>query len=153
MPSNGINKVILVGNLGSNPEVRQTQNNMTITTLNIATSESWKDKQTGEARESTEWHRCVAFRRTAEIARDYLAKGSKVYVEGKLQTRKWQDQTGQNRYTTEVVISDIQMLDSKNNSGNPEQFFGTEKNVNTVTNRSTPKFDPNAPIDDGDIPF
>ena len=108
----GINKVILVGNLGSDPEVRYTQDGAAIANLSIATSESWKDRNTGEQQTKTEWHRCVCYRRTAEIAQQYLRKGSKIYVEGKLQTRKWQDQNGQDRYTTEIVINDLQMLDA-----------------------------------------
>ncbi|RUO78593.1 single-stranded DNA-binding protein [Pseudidiomarina taiwanensis] len=118
MASRGINKVILIGNLGQDPEIRYTQNNTAIANLSIATSETWKDKQTGEPREQTEWHRCVAYRRLAEIAGEYLKKGSKVYVEGRLQTRKWQDQSGQDRYTTEIVINEMQMLDSR---GGPQQ--------------------------------
>lgn len=117
MASRGINKVILIGNLGAKPEIRYTQNNTAIANLSIATSETWKDKQTGEPREQTEWHRCVAYRRLAEIAGEYLDKGSKVYVEGRLQTRKWQGQDGVERYTTEVVINDLQMLDSRGGSG------------------------------------
>lgn len=116
MASRGINKVILIGNLGAKPEIRYTQNNTAIANLSIATSETWKDKQTGEPREQTEWHRCVAYRRLAEIAGEYLDKGSKVYVEGRLQTRKWQGQDGVERYTTEVVINDLQMLDSRGGS-------------------------------------
>ncbi|RUO62949.1 single-stranded DNA-binding protein [Pseudidiomarina insulisalsae] len=117
MASRGINKVILIGNLGAKPEIRYTQNNTAIANLSIATSETWKDKQTGEPREQTEWHRCVAYRRLAEIAGEYLDKGSKVYVEGRLQTRKWQGQDGVERYTTEVVINDLQMLDSRGGQG------------------------------------
>lgn len=117
MASRGINKVILIGNLGADPEVRYTQNNTAIANLSIATSETWKDKQTGEPREQTEWHRCVAYRRLAEIAGEYLKKGSKVYVEGRLQTRKWQGQDGVERYTTEVVINDLQMLDGRPGGG------------------------------------
>ena len=117
MASRGVNKVILVGNLGADPEVRYTQNSTAIANLSIATSETWKDKQTGEPREQTEWHRCVAYRRLAEIAGEYLKKGSKVYVEGRLQTRKWQGQDGQDRYTTEIVINEMQMLDSRGGSG------------------------------------
>jgi single-strand DNA-binding protein len=111
--SRGINKVILIGNLGADPEVRYTQNSTAIANLSIATSETWKDKQTGEPREQTEWHRCVAYRRLAEIAGEYLKKGSKVYVEGRLQTRKWTGQDNVERYTTEVVINEMQMLDSR----------------------------------------
>ncbi|CAB0150583.1 Single-stranded DNA-binding protein [Pseudidiomarina piscicola] len=117
MASRGINKVILIGNLGADPEVRYTQNNTAIANLSIATSETWKDKQTGEPREQTEWHRCVAYRRLAEIAGEYLKKGSKVYVEGRLQTRKWQGQDGVERYTTEIVINEMQMLDGRPGSG------------------------------------
>jgi single-strand DNA-binding protein len=109
----GINKVILVGNVGGDPEVRYMPNGNAATTLSIATSESWKDKQTGEKQERTEWHRVVCFNRLGEIAGEYLRKGSKVYVEGSLRTRKWQDQQGQDKYTTEIVASDIQMLDSR----------------------------------------
>lgn len=117
MASRGINKVILIGNLGADPEVRYTQNNTAIANISIATSETWKDKQTGEPREQTEWHRCVAYRRLAEIAGEYLKKGSKVYVEGRLQTRKWQGQDGVERYTTEIVINDLQMLDGRPGGG------------------------------------
>ncbi|RUO49107.1 single-stranded DNA-binding protein [Pseudidiomarina donghaiensis] len=117
MASRGINKVILIGNLGADPEVRYTQSNTAIANLSIATSETWKDKQTGEPREQTEWHRCVAYRRLAEIAGEYLKKGSKVYVEGRLQTRKWQGQDGVERYTTEIVINDLQMLDGRPGGG------------------------------------
>ncbi|WP_286844860.1 single-stranded DNA-binding protein, partial [Idiomarina sp. UBA4206] len=113
MASRGVNKVILIGNLGADPEVRYTQNSTAIANLSIATSETWKDKQTGEPREQTEWHRCVAYRRLAEIAGEYLKKGSKVYVEGRLQTRKWTGQDNVERYTTEVVINEMQMLDSR----------------------------------------
>ena len=113
MASRGVNKVILIGNLGADPEVRYTQNSTAIANLSIATSETWKDKQTGEPREQTEWHRCVAYRRLAEIAGEYLKKGSKVYVEGRLQTRKWTGQDNVERYTTEIVINEMQMLDSR----------------------------------------
>ena len=109
----GINKVILVGNLGRDPEMRYTPSGSAVANLALATSESWKDKQTGENQERTEWHRIVFFNRLAEIAGEYLKKGSKVYVEGKLQTRKWQDKDGQDRYTTEIVGNEMQMLDSR----------------------------------------
>ena len=119
MASKGVNKVILVGNLGQDPEVKHTPNGAAITTISIATSESWKDKNTGQMQESTEWHRVVFFGKLAEIAGEYLRKGSQVYIEGKLKTRKWQDKQGQDRYTTEVVIDSfngvMQML-----SGKPE---------------------------------
>jgi single-strand DNA-binding protein len=109
----GINKVILVGNLGQDPETRYTANNSAVTNITIATSESWTDKQSGQKQERTEWHRVVMFNKLGEIAGQYLRKGSKVYIEGSLRTRKWQDQNGQDRYTTEIVASDMQMLDSR----------------------------------------
>jgi len=114
----GINKVILIGNLGKDPEVRYTANGAAIANVTLATSESWKDKQTGETQERTEWHRVVMFNRLGEIAGEYLRKGSKIYIEGRLQTRKWQDKTsGQDRYTTEIVADSMQMLDSKGGAG------------------------------------
>ena len=109
----GVNKVILIGNLGADPEVRAMPNGVAVTNLSLATSESWKDKQTGETVEKTEWHRVALFARLAEIAAQYLKKGSKVYVEGSIRTSKWQDQAGQDRYTTEIVGNTLQMLDSK----------------------------------------
>ena len=112
MASRGINKVILVGHLGADPDIRQSGNGNVIANLNIATGEAWKDQQ-GQLQERTEWHRVVMFARTAEIARDYLRKGSKLYLEGKLQTRKWQDKNGQDRYTTEIVAHEFQMLDRR----------------------------------------
>ena len=123
----GINKVILVGNLGAKPEIKYASNGNAISNLSLATSESWTDKSTGQKQERTEWHRVSLFGKVAEIAGQYLDKGSKVYVEGKLQTRKWQDQSGQDRYTTEVVISGfsgtLQMLDRRDdmNSNAPSQ--------------------------------
>ncbi|UCC57485.1 MAG: single-stranded DNA-binding protein [Gammaproteobacteria bacterium] len=113
MMARGINKVILVGNLGSDPEVRYTASGDAVATISVATAESWKDKQTGEKQERTEWHRVVMFRRLGEIAGEYLKKGSQVYIEGKLQTRKWQDKNGNDRYTTEIVANDMQMLGSR----------------------------------------
>ncbi|MBT7437282.1 MAG: single-stranded DNA-binding protein [Cellvibrionales bacterium] len=113
MMARGINKVILVGNLGKDPEGKFMPNGNAVTNIAIATSESWKDKQTGQQQERTEWHRVVFFNRLAEIATEYLKKGSKVYIEGSLRTRKWQAQDGQDRYTTEIVASEMQMLDSR----------------------------------------
>jgi single-strand DNA-binding protein len=117
----GINKVILVGNLGQDPEIRYTADGRPIANFSIATSESWKDKNTGEKREKTEWHRVVVFGKLAEICGEYLSKGRQVYIEGKLQTRKWQGQDGQDRYTTEVVIDGfngtMQMLGSREGGG------------------------------------
>ena len=104
MASRGINKVILVGNLGGDPEVRYMPSGSAVANITIATSESWRDKATGEQREKTEWHRVALFGKLAEVAGEYLRKGSQVYIEGQLQTRKWQDQSGQDRYTTEVVV-------------------------------------------------
>lgn len=109
----GVNKVILVGNLGGDPEVRYMPSGGAVTNVTIATSESWKDKQSGQQQERTEWHRVVFFNRLAEIAGEYLRKGAKVYVEGSLRTRKWQDNSGQERYTTEIVASEMQMLDGR----------------------------------------
>lgn len=109
--SRGINKVIIVGNLGADPEVRYTQGGNAVATISVATSESWRDKQTGETQEKTEWHRVVLFSRLGEIAGEYLKKGSKVYIEGRLQTKKWQDPDGQDRYTTEIIAGEMQMLD------------------------------------------
>lgn len=117
-----VNKVILIGNLGADPEIRHTQDGRPIANLSIATSESWRDKNTGERKEKTEWHRVVIFSEgLAKIVEQYLKKGSKVYIEGQLQTRKWQDQSGQDKYTTEVVLSGfngtLTMLDSRNSEG------------------------------------
>lgn len=113
MASRGVNKVILIGNLGQDPEVRYSQNGAAICNITVATSETWRDKNTGNTQEKTEWHRVVAFQRLAEIMGEYLKKGSKVFIEGRLQTRKWQDQQGSDRYTTEIVADNMQMLDSK----------------------------------------
>ena len=113
----GVNKVILVGNLGNDPEVRATTTGSRVATISIATSESWMDKNTGQRQEKTEWHRVVFFNRLAEIVEQYLNKGSQVYVEGRLQTRKWQDQNGQDKYTTEVVANEMQMLGGKGGGG------------------------------------
>ncbi len=114
----GVNKVILIGNLGSDPEVRYTPDGVPVANFSLATSESWNDRNTGERQERTEWHRLVLWRKLAEIAGQYLKKGAKIYVEGKLQTRSWDDQqSGQKRYTTEIVVNDLQMLDSRGEAG------------------------------------
>lgn len=113
----GVNKVILVGNLGNDPETKYMPSGGAVTNITVATSESWKDKTTGQAQERTEWHRVVFFNKLAEIAGEYLRKGSKVYIEGSLRTRKWQDQSGQDRYTTEIVAGEMQMLDSRGAGG------------------------------------
>jgi single-strand DNA-binding protein len=136
MASRGVNKVILVGNLGNDPETRYTQGGAAITNISVATSETWKDKQTGQPQERTEWHRVVFFNRLAEIAGEYLRKGSKVYVEGSLRTRKWQDQSGQDRYTTEVVGSEMQMLDSR---GSGQGGFQGGGDYNQSAPQSAPK--------------
>jgi len=113
MASRGVNKVILVGNLGNDPETKYFPSGGATTSISVATSETWKDKQTGQPQERTEWHRVVLFNRLAEIAGEYLRKGSKVFIEGSLRTRKWQGQDGQDRYTTEIVANELQMLDSR----------------------------------------
>jgi len=133
----GVNKVILVGNLGDNPEVRQISNGNSVANLSIATSESWRDRQNGQMVERTEWHRVVIFGKLAEIAGQYLRKGSKVYIEGKLQTRKWQDKQGQDRYTTEIVVDingQMQMLDRRDDT--PETGTSTSMNNNFQANQS-----------------
>ena len=113
----GVNKVILIGNLGKDVELRYMPSGSAVANFSIATSESWKDKQTGEKKEKTEWHNIAMYGRLAEIAGEYLKKGSKVYIEGKLQTRKWQDNNGNDRYTTDIIASQMQMLDSRSESG------------------------------------
>ena len=129
MASRGVNKVILVGNLGQDPEVRYMPSGGAVANITLATSESWRDKATGEMKEQTEWHRVVLFGKLAEVAGEYLRKGSQVYIEGQLRTRKWTDQSGQDKYTTEIVVNvggTMQMLGSRQNSaqggrGQPQQ--------------------------------
>lgn len=159
MSTGGINKVILVGNLGADPEVRYTRNNEAIANLSVATSLTWKDKRTGEPREQTEWHRCVAYRRLAEVCGEYLSKGSKVYIEGRLQTRKWQGQDGVERYTTEVIITDLQMLDGRKNANQQPQKQSSQ-HAATGTNVQQPnplqhnqQSSQPPPDFDDDIPF
>ena len=128
----GVNKVIILGNLGQDPEVKFMPSGEAVANISIATSESWKDKQTGEQKEKTEWHRVVMFGKIAEITGEYLKKGSKVYIEGALQTRKWQNQQGQDQYTTEVVVKGfggkMEMLDSKSQSQSaPQQQTGFQQ--------------------------
>ncbi len=127
MASRGVNKVILVGNLGKDPEIRFMPSGGAVANVTVATSESWKDKNTGEQKEQTEWHRVIFFNRLAEVVGEYLKKGSKIYVEGALQTRKWQDQSGQDRYTTEIKASTMQMLDNRG-SGSGQGFSNSEQN-------------------------
>jgi single-strand DNA-binding protein len=145
--SRGINKVIIVGNLGNDPETRYMPSGSAVTNLSVATNESWKDKATGEQKDRTEWHKVAMFGRLAEIAAEYLRKGSQVYIEGKLRTRKWQDKDGQDRYTTEVVADEMQMLGGRGGAGG-----GGAPSMNDSQDRSTP---PRASGDDfdDDIPF
>ena len=124
----GVNKVLLIGRLGRDPEVRYTPDGTAIANFSIATSEEWKDKKTGEKQERTEWHRIVAFRRLGEICGEYLSKGRQVYVEGRLQTRDWQDKDGNKRYTTEIVASQMQMLGSRDSYDNTGGNSGFKKN-------------------------
>jgi single-strand DNA-binding protein len=146
----GINKAIIVGTLGRDPEVKYTAGGSAIVNTSVATNESWKDKTTGENVEKTEWHRIVIFGKLAEIAAQYLKKGSQVYFEGKIQTRKWQDQNGQDRYTTEIVANEMQMLGGRS-SGAPMESSGQAPSQP----QSKPAPAETAPMDDGfdDIPF
>lgn len=147
----GINKVILIGNLGNDPEVRYTPSGNAVANISLATSENWRDKQSGEMQDRTEWHRVVFFNRLAEIVGEYLKKGSKVYVEGSLRTRKWQDKSGADRYTTEIIANEMQMLDSKNN-GAENTFSRPETNTQSQEPKNTETDDTNEDYDD-DIPF
>lgn len=125
----GINKVIIVGNLGQDPETRYMPSGGAVTNLRIATNESWKDKQTGEQKDRTEWHRVAMFGRLAEISAEYLRKGSQVYIEGKLRTRKWQDKDGNDRYTTEIVADEMQMLGGRSGGGAPAMSSSAEQSA------------------------
>lgn len=147
----GVNKVILIGNLGGDPETKYMPSGNAATNLTIATSESWKDKQTGQQQERTEWHRVVFFNRLAEIAGEYLRKGSKIYIEGSLRTRKWKDKQGADRYTTEIVASELQMLDSRNDS----QSSGPAPKQQQAAPQQNSHPQPAPGIDDfdDDIPF
>ena len=154
----GVNKVILVGNCGQDPETRVIPSTgASVTNLSVATSESWKDKVTGDQQERTEWHRVVFFNRLAEIAGEYVRKGSKLYIEGSLRTRKWQGQDGQDRYTTEIVGSEMQMLDSRGSSPSGE-FSGSNNQIknNEFSNQSSSESSSGSQsLDafDDDIPF
>lgn len=151
----GVNKVILIGNLGRDPEVRYTPSGVAVANITMATSEAWKDKTSGEMQERTEWHRVVMYQRLAEIVGEYLRKGSKVYIEGRLQTRKWQDKnTGQDRYTTEIIADSMQMLDSKGGGASDGSYERPANNNNTAaSNVAAANNAP--PLDnfDDDIPF
>ncbi|HEY0973867.1 MAG TPA: single-stranded DNA-binding protein [Solimonas sp.] len=157
----GINKVILIGNLGKDPEVRYFPSGDAVANATIATTESWKDKQSGEQKEATEWHNVVFPGKLGEIAGKYLKKGSKVYVEGSLRTRKWQDKEGKDRYTTEIRVQDMQMLDGKPGGGSASMGDGGEgrayapRGGGNAPARSAPAAAPaaDAPFEDDDIPF
>ncbi len=148
----GINKVILVGNLGADPETRYMPSGSAVTNLSVATSESWKDKQTGEQNERTEWHKVVMFDRLAEIAAEYLRKGSQVYIEGKLQTRKWQDRDGNDRWTTEIRASEMQMLGGRSGAGGGGSYGGGGGGGQKGGGSSAPP-QPGPDDFDDDIPF
>lgn len=155
----GINKVIIVGNLGRDPEVRYTPGGMAIANITVATTDSWKDKSSGERQEKTEWHRVVMFNRLGEIAGEYLKKGSQVYIEGRLQTRKWQDKDGQDRYTTEIVANEMQMLGGRGGGEAQSSGYGQGGRPQSSNQPSdpfagTPEYDSGpAPDFDDDIPF
>ena len=154
----GINKVILVGNLGAKPEIKYASNGNAISNLSVATSESWTDKSTGQKQDRTEWHRVSLFGKVAEIAGQYLDKGSKVYVEGKLQTRKWQDQNGQDRYTTEVVVSGfngtLQMLDRRDDMNSNAASQSSQSQSQAAPEPAPAAIIPVAPDEfEDDIPF
>lgn len=153
----GINKVILVGNLGADPETRYTASGSAITNIRLATAEAWKDKQSGEQQERTEWHRVVFFNRLAEIAGEYLKKGSQVYIEGSIRTRKWQDQGGQDRYTTEIVANEMQMLGGRGGGDNyerPAQGGGFRDNQpSSKSVADSPDSPGDAGFAEDDIPF
>ena len=151
----GVNKVIIIGNLGQDPEVKYMPNGNAVANATVATSESWKDKNTGEQVDKTEWHRVVFFRRLAEIVGEYLKKGSKVYIEGKLQTRKWQDKNGADHWTTEVIANEMQMLDSR---GGGSSDFNQSQGSSQGAPQSAPSQSQAAPAPvnndfDDDIPF
>ena len=145
--SRGVNKVILIGNLGQKPDMKYTQSNTAVANLSLATSESWKDKDSGDLKTKTEWHRVVYFGKLAEIAEQYLDKGSKIYIEGKLQTRKWQDQAGNDRYTTEVLGQELTMLDSRGDSSGSS----FENNNSTMSEEDVNQ--DNGEFSEEDIPF
>ena len=146
----GVNKVIVVGNLGSDPDTRYVPSGSAVTNLSIATSESWKDKQTGEQKERTEWHKVAMFGRLAEIAAEYLRKGSQVYIEGKLRTRKWQDKDGKDRWTTEIIADEMQMLGGRSGGGAPAMNDSSRSNDSAGSNSPPPAA--SGEFDD-DIPF
>ena len=148
----GINKVILVGNLGNDPDVRYTAGGAAVSNISVATSETWKDKESGEQQEKTEWHRVVFFGRLAEIVAEYLKKGSQVYIEGRLQTRKWQDKEGTDRYTTEIVANEMQLLGSRGSTGNLDKASPPDTSSSSGSN-SSPSRTADENFVDYDIPF
>jgi single-strand DNA-binding protein len=147
----GINKVILVGHLGADPETRYMPSGSAVTNLRVATSESWKDKDSGEQQERTEWHTVAMFGRLAEIAAEYLRKGSQVYIEGRLRTRKWQDRDGHDRWTTEIVAGEMQMLGGRPGSGAPAR--GSEQGSSSGPPQGGPPQGPPSGEFDDEIPF
>ena len=154
----GINKVIIVGNVGGDPETRYMPSGAAVTNLTIATNESWKDKASGERKERTEWHRVAMFNRLAEIAAEYLRKGSQVFIEGKLRTRKWQDKNGQDRYTTEIIADEMQMLGGRagtgsNNFSNDQQDEMTSELDQQSQDNAVTSQQPSPDDFDDDIPF
>lgn len=150
----GVNKVTLIGHLGRDPEVRYAPSGQAIANVTIATSESWKDKNTGEKQERTEWHRVVFFSRLAEIVGEYLKKGSQVYIEGRLQTRKWQDKEGKDRYTTEIVANEMQMLGARSGGGTPSEDYNQDKTTASQPAPATAATATSSTDDfDDDIPF
>ena len=160
----GVNKVILVGNLGNDPEVKYMPSGGAVANITVATSDTWKDKQSGESQERTEWHRVVLFGRLGEIAGEYLRKGSKVYIEGRLQTRKWQDKNGVDRYTTEIVGSEMQMLDGRGSSAQTQSSADSDPGMGMPSSAPSPRAASGAPARpapmatpppdfDDDIPF
>jgi single-strand DNA-binding protein len=149
----GINKVIIVGNLGGDPETRYMPSGAAVTNLTVATNESWKDKQTGEQKERTEWHKVAMFNRLAEIAAEYLRKGSQVYIEGKLRTRKWQDQNGNDRWTTEIIADEMQMLGGRGGGGGGGSFGGGQQGGQKGGSGGGAPPQPGPDDFDDDIPF
>ena len=150
----GVNKVILVGNLGKDPEVRYMPSGGAVTNVTLAPSEQWKDKQSGEKRENTEWHRIVFFGRLAEIAGEYLKKGSQIYVEGRLQTRKWQGQDGVDKYTTEIVANEMQMLGGRSGAGGGGSYSNDMPETASAPTSKEPAMSTGGADDfDDDIPF
>ncbi len=160
----GVNKVILIGNLGNDPEVRYTPSGSAVANIVLATSTSWRDKQTGELNERTEWHRLACFNRLAEIVGEFLHKGSKIYVEGSLRTRKWQDKNGIDRYTTEIIVNEMHMLDSRGGGSNSAPYAGSQGQQSMSQQRepamsgaahssTTTNDSPDVDFSDDDIPF